>query len=64
MDLFSLETKLVGITSNGGTNLTRCTKSLESDFDNTGMFKLSKPMFVMKCLYHVLEIPARQVSWM
>ena len=37
---FSLGSKLVGITSDGGTNLARCKAILESFFDNTGLFDL------------------------
>ena len=31
-----------------------CKEILESNFDNTGVFDLGKPMFVMECLAHVL----------
>ena len=34
---FNLWSKLVGITSYGGTNLARCTAILDSTFDNTGV---------------------------
>ena len=40
--------------SYGGTNLEICKEILESNFDNTGVFDLEKPMFVMECLDHVL----------
>ena len=52
---FSLATKLVGITSGGGTNMARRKEVLESNFENTGVFDSEKPMFVMECLDHVLE---------
>ena len=51
---FSLGLKLVGITSNDGTNLARCKGILESNFYNTGVFELVKHMFMMECLSHVL----------
>ena len=51
---FNLGSKLVGITSDGGTNLATCKAILESTFDNTGVFDLENPMFVIKCLSHVL----------
>ena len=51
---FSLGSKLVGITSDGGTNLARCKAILESNFDNTVVFDLGGSMFVMECLAHVL----------
>ena len=51
---FNLGSKIVGITSDGGTNLVRCKAVLESTFDNTGMFDMENPMFLMECLAHVL----------
>ena len=50
----SLGSKWFGITSGGGNNLTICKVILESTFDNTGVFDLVKPMFVMEYLDHVL----------
>ena len=44
---FSLRLKLVGITSDGGTNLARYKAILEINFDNTGVFELLNPIFVM-----------------
>ena len=52
---FNLGSKLVGITSDGGTNLAICKAILESTSDNTGVFDLVNPMFMMKCLSHVLD---------
>ena len=46
--------KLVGITSDGGTNLVRFKDILGSTFEKTGVFDLGKPMFVMERLSHVL----------
>ena len=51
---FSLGSKLVGITSDGGTDLAICKVILESNFDNMGVFDLENPMLVMECLAHVL----------
>ena len=42
---FSLGSKLVGITSDCGTNLERCKAISESNFDNIGVFELGEPMF-------------------
>ena len=50
----SLGSELVGITSYDGTNLAICKDTLESTFDNTGVFDLGKPMFVMECHARVL----------
>ena len=52
---FSLGLKLVGITSDGGTNLARCKDILESNFDNTRFFDLGEPMFVLGCISRVLD---------
>ena len=57
---FNLGPKLVGITSDGRTNLSRCKAILESTFDNTGVFDLGKPMFVMECLYHILASACKE----
>ena len=51
---FILRTKLVGIKRDRGTNLATCKAMLESKFDNTGVFDLRKPMFVMECISQVL----------
>ena len=51
---FGLGSKLVGVTRSGGTNLVRCKAILEITFDNTGVFDLGEPMFVMDFLAHVL----------
>ena len=51
---FGLGSKLVGITSDGGTNLSRYKAILESNFDNTRVFDLEMLMFVMECLDYVL----------
>ena len=37
---FNLGSKLVGISSDDGTNLERCKAVLEINFDNTGLFDL------------------------
>ena len=58
---FNLEYKRVGITSDRGTNLARCKAILESTFDNTRVFDLEKPMFVMDCLAHVLANSCKSV---
>ena len=52
---FSLGTKLVRITGGVRTNLAICKAILGSNFDNTGVFDLVKPMFVMELLSHVLD---------
>ena len=44
---FNLGSKLLGITSDGRTNLVTCKTILESNFDNMGLFDLENPMFVM-----------------
>ena len=46
--------ELVGITSDGRTNLAKCKSILEINFDNTVLFDLGGPMFVIECLSHVL----------
>ena len=51
---FNLGSKLVGITSDGGTNLATFKAILESTFENTGVFDLENSVFVMDCLAHVL----------
>ena len=51
---FNLGSKLVGITSDGRTNLAICKAILESTFDITGVLDLGNPMFVMECLDYVL----------
>ena len=45
---FNLGSKLVGITSDGGTNLATCKVISEINFDNTGVFYLKMLMFVME----------------
>ena len=47
---FNLGSKLLGITSDGRTNLVTCKTILENNFDNMGVFDLENPMFVM-CLH-------------
>ena len=42
---FNLGSKLISITSYGGTNLEIYKRILESTFDNTGVFDLGKPFF-------------------
>ena len=51
---FNLVSKLVGIASNSENNLARCKDILESTFDNTEVFDLERPIFVMECLAYVL----------
>ena len=51
---FNLRSKIVGITRDGVTNLTTRKAILESYFDNMAVFDLENPMFVIKCLSHVL----------
>ena len=51
---FSLGSKVLGMNSDGGTNLARFMAILESNFDNIGVNDLVKPMFVMDFLAHVL----------
>ena len=58
---FSLGSKLVGITSDGGTNLARCKAVLEINFDNTGVFDLGKPIFVMECISRFLDNACKEV---
>ena len=45
---FNLGLKIVGITSDDGTNLAACKAILEITFDNTGVFDLEKTIFVME----------------
>ena len=52
---FKLGSKLVGITSDGRTNLVTCKAILKSTFDNMGVIDLENPMFVIECLAHVLD---------
>ena len=52
---FSAGSKIVGITSDSGTNLAICKAILESTFEIMGVFDLVKPMFVMECLTHVID---------
>ena len=47
---FSLSSKLVGINSDGRTNLAIFKAILESTFDNTVVFDLGEPMFMMEWL--------------
>ena len=42
----NLGQKIVGIPSDGGTNLETCKDILESNFDNMGVFGFEKPIFV------------------
>ena len=56
---FNLGLKLVGISSDETTNLATCKAILERNFYNTGVFDFEKPMFVMDCLYHVLDIDCK-----
>ena len=51
---FCLGSKLVGITIDGGTNLAICTAILDSTFDNTRIFDMGKPMFVMEFFSYIL----------
>ena len=51
---FNSGLKLVGITSDCGTNLVRQKAILESTFENKGVFDLENPIFVMECLDNVL----------
>ena len=51
---FSLGKQLVGTTIDGGTKLKRRKATLEGNFENTGVFELGKPMFVMYSLVHDL----------
>ena len=44
---FSLGSKLIDVTIDDGTNLERFKAILESNFDNTGVFDLGNPMFVI-----------------
>ena len=44
---FSLGSKILGITSYGGTNLATFKAILESTFDKTGVSELEKPMSMM-----------------
>ena len=48
INIFNLGSKLVDITSDGGTNLVTRKSILEIIFNNTGVFDLEKPMFVME----------------
>ena len=51
---FDLVSKLVGITSDGRTNMSTWKSILESTFDNTVVFDLENSMFVMDCLAYLL----------
>ena len=48
---FNLGSKIVGVTSDDGTNLATCKAILESTFYNTGVFDLENPIFVIGCLF-------------
>ena len=52
---FNLGSELVVINSDDKTNLVSCKAILESTFDNTGVFDLEKPMFLIEYLAHVLD---------
>ena len=58
---FNLVSKLVGITSDGKTNLATGYDILESSFDNMGLFELKNPMFVIECLSHILSNSCKAV---
>ena len=55
INLFNLGSKLVVITSYGGTNLEICKAILEITLHNTGVFDLENPMFVTECLAYLLD---------
>ena len=57
----SLGLKLFCITIDGRTNLARCKAILESTFDNTGVFDLGIPLFVIECLAHLLANKCKTV---
>ena len=58
---FGLSSKLVGINSDGRTNLARCKSILESNFDNTVVVDLGNTMFLMECLSHVLTNSSNEI---
>ena len=58
---FNLVSRLFGITGDDRTNLAICKAILESNFDNTGVFELENPMFVMECFAHVLDNKCKAV---
>ena len=58
---FSLGLELVGINSDGRTNLARCKSILESNFDNTVVVDLGNTMFLMECLSHVLTNSSNEI---
>ena len=51
---FGLETKIVGIMSDGGGNIRVCREALESKYTNDSVFTPPKPLFNMECLAHIL----------
>ena len=52
---FSLGSNIVGIPSDGRTNLARFKAILENNLDNKGVFNLGNTVFVMECLDNVLS---------
>ena len=55
MDNFGLESKIVGITSDGGGNIQVCREALESKYTNDSVFSPPKPLFTMERLAHILK---------
>ena len=55
VDIFGLEAKIVGITSDGGGNLWFCREALESKYTNDSLFSSPNPIFTLDCLAHILS---------
>ena len=55
MDIFGLESKIMGTTSNGGENLWVYTEALGLKYTNDSVFPPSNPLFTTECLAHILS---------
>ena len=51
---FGLEAKIVGITSDGGSNLRVCREAIESKYTNDSVSSPPDHLFNMDCLAHIL----------
>ena len=55
VDIFGLESKIMGTTSNGGENLWVYTEALGLKYTNDSVFPPSNPLFTTECLAHILS---------
>ena len=55
VDKFSLEAKIVWITSDGDGSIQVFREALESTYTNESVFPPPNPLFTMECLAHILE---------